>query len=356
MDRHGGALRNSIIHLDRRSYKQARKALRLFGRENFLRTTGNLPYPGGVSLTSLLWIKENEPEIFASAACFGHMDTFLRKRLVDRWLMDPTNASMTGLWETVAQGGWNREIAGVFDIDRRKLPEVVWCDELIGELSRSAAGQLGMRSGIPLMMGGGDTACATYGAGGMEEGEILNIAGSNELLTVTMQSPFVDEKYNLRTHVIQNRWIGFVITVSGIALEWFRSQFCRDMPQSAFYQDFLPAALADPAPLETRYAPYLSGDRYSMVQRRGAFTGLTLKTTRKDMLRDIVDGNTHRMYEMLAKLENKIPLKRKISLTGGGASRAVNEYKTRTWFKGYRLEEKKDCTLMGLFKLASNCM
>jgi xylulokinase len=353
MNQHGTPLRNSIIHLDRRSYKQARNALQLFGRDNFLRIAGNLPYPGGISLTSLLWIKENEPDIFAAAAQFGHMNTFLLKRLIDKWLIDPTNASMTGLYETVSQGGWNSEIAEAFGIDGCKLPEVVWCDELVGGLCRSAASQLGMRSGTPLIMGGGDTACATYGAGGLDEGEILNISGSNEILTVTMKRPFADPRYNLRTHVIQNRWIAFVITVSGIALEWFRSQFCQDMSESAFYQDFLPAALADRSALDARYAPYLSGDRYSMVQRRGAFTGLTLKTTRQELLRSMVDGNTHQMYALLAKLKNKITLQNKISLTGGGASNAITEYKTRTWFQGYQLAQKNDCTLKGLFKLAS---
>lgn len=80
---------------------------------------------------------------------------------------------------------------------------------------------------------------------------------------------------------------------------------------------------------------------------------MTLKTTRREILRSMVDGNTHQMYDLLAKLANEIPLQNKISLTGGGASGAINEYKTRTWFKGYQLTEKKDCTLKGLFKLAS---
>jgi sugar (pentulose or hexulose) kinase len=353
MDQHGRALRNSIIHLDRRSYKQARNALQLFGRDNFLRITGNLPYPGGISLTSLLWIKEREPDIFTSAVQFGHMNTFLLKRLTGRWLMDPTNASMTGLYETVSQGGWNLEIADAFGIDRDKLPEVVWCDERVGGLTRSAASQLGLRTGTPLIMGGGDTACATYGAGGLGEGEILNISGSNEILTVTMKRPFADKKHNLRTHVVKDRWIAFVITVSGIALEWFRTQFCLDMSENIFYQDFLPAALADASTFDVRYAPYLSGDRYSMVQRRGAFTGLTLNTTRKKILRSMVDGNTQQMYKLLSKLEEQITLQNKISLTGGATGGAITEYKARTWFKGYQLVEKEDCTLKGLFKLTS---
>ena len=58
MDESGDPLYPSIIHWDRRSVKQAREALSLVGKEKFLELAGNLPYPGGISLTSLLWIKE----------------------------------------------------------------------------------------------------------------------------------------------------------------------------------------------------------------------------------------------------------------------------------------------------------
>jgi len=63
MDESGNPLYPSIIHWDRRSIKQARKALALIGKERFLRLAGNLPYPGGISLTGLLWLKERETAI-----------------------------------------------------------------------------------------------------------------------------------------------------------------------------------------------------------------------------------------------------------------------------------------------------
>ncbi len=80
-------------------------------------------------------------------------------------------------------------------------------------------------------------------AGGDVEGEILNISGSSELLTITLKRPSPSRKYNLRTHVVKDRWVVFVITVSGIALEWFRAQFCREMAKKAFYGEYLPGVL-----------------------------------------------------------------------------------------------------------------
>ena len=245
MDSEGKALRNSIIHLDRRTYPQARRALKHVGKKTFLEITGNLPYPGGVSLTSLLWIQEKEPEIFTSAVMFGHMNTFLMKRLVDRWLIDPTNASMTGLYETVAYGNWSPELASAFKIDIKKLPEVIDCDQFVGGLRTAAAEVLQLKAGTPVIMGGGDTACATYGAGSENEGEILDIAGSSEILTITLKTPYPSPKYNLRTHVLRDRWVIFTITVGGIALEWFREQFCREMDKKTFYDTYLPEVLQE---------------------------------------------------------------------------------------------------------------
>ena len=351
MDRQGKALRNSIIHLDRRTYAQARQILGRVGEKRLLDITGNLPFPGGISLTSLLWIKENEPDIYRKAAVFGHMNTFVMKRLVDKWVIDPTNASMTGLYETCKYGDWSGELTDAFDINISKLPRVRDCAKLLGGLTRQAGSSLGLRAGTPVIMGGGDTACAAYGAGSDEEGEILNIAGSSELLTITLKQPFPGKKYNLRTHVIRDRWVAFVITVSGIALEWFRKQFCRDMDKKDFYRGYLPDVLQKTDSTET-YLPHLCGDRYSMMQRKGAFSGLTLNTTREDMLRAMARGVMTPLTDALSECRRHVSLNNSVFLTGGGASQAIKQYKERTVFSGYDFNIRKDCSLKGAAKLA----
>jgi len=351
MDREGSALRSSIIHLDRRSFAQARRAVEQFGEERFLKITGNLPFPGGVSLNALLWLQEHEEKVFQAAYRFGHLNTFLMKRLVNRWLIDPTNASMTGLYETVAYGGWSEELTRAFTIPESRLPEVVDCDQVVGVLTPEAARHLQVRPGTPLIMGGGDTACAAYGAGGEEEGEILNIAGSSELLTVTLKKPYPSKRYNLRTHVLKDRWLIFVITVSGIALEWFREQFCREMDKDSFYEGYLPEVLREGRTEET-FHPYLCGDRYSLFQRRGSFRGLTLSTTREDMLRAMTSGFMKPMHDTLIECQKRIRLREPIVLTGGGANETIKHYKEKQIFSGKSIILKNDCSLVGVAKLA----
>jgi len=352
MDSDGNALRDSIIHLDRRTYPQARRALKQVGEKTFLDIAGNLPYPGGVSLTSLLWIKENEPEIYKSAKIFGHMNTFLMKRLVDRWLIDPTNASMTGLYETVAYGDWNPELTKAFDVNIEKLPKVVACDEFVGGLSQTASEALHLKAGTPVIMGGGDTACAAYGAGGENEGEILDIAGSSEILTVTLKTPYPSKKYNLRTHVLKDRWVIFTITVGGIALEWFRTQFCREMDKKTFYNEYLPEVLNDTNSIEI-FHPHLSGNRFSMVQRKGVFSGLTLSTTRESLIRSVAKGVMQPMVVTLSECRKHVKLASTVFLTGGGANEALKRYKEQTVFSGYTFTLRKECSLVGVAKLAA---
>ena len=125
MDADGRPLRPIILHLDRRSYHQAQWALDKVGEDAFLSIAGNLPIPGGISLTSLLWIRDYEPDIYSKkGVCFGHAVTFFLKRLTGRFLIDPSNASFTGLYDTVGYGNWDERLYGPLGIERDRLPEV----------------------------------------------------------------------------------------------------------------------------------------------------------------------------------------------------------------------------------------
>jgi xylulokinase len=346
MDQSGDPLYPSILHWDRRSAKQAKRALALIGKERFLRSAGNLPYPGGISLTSLLWIKENENEIFRKAFKFGHMNTFFIKRLTGRWSIDPTNASLTGLYHTVAYGDWLEEFAREFEIPLEKLPPVIPCLQIVGAVTREAADATGFRSGTPVLMGSNDTSSAALGAGVLENGQILNITGSGELIAICLRTPIPDEKYYLRTHPLPNRWLMFDLTTSGFALEWFRSQFCREMGEKEFYRSYLGRILQEKRRCPVKFHPHLAGDRTSLNQKRASFTGLTLSTSRDDCLYAMMEAISGRTEKTLDKMAKQIHLDRVINLTGGGANPILLDYKRRR-FPEFEIVVKEDCALHG---------
>jgi len=346
MDESGNALYPSILHWDRRSAEQGRRALALIGGDRFLSLAGNLPYPGGISLTGLLWLKEKENAVFKKAAMFGHMNTFFIKRVTGHWAIDPTNASLTGLYHTVAYGDWIEAFCETFEIPMEKLPPVVPCLKVVGSVNQEVARMTGLRSGTPVLMGSNDTSSAALGAGVLESGQILNITGSGELLAICLDRPIPDEKYYLRTHPLPGRWLLFNLTLAGFALEWFRLQFCREMDEKEFYNTYVSEILREERKTSVRFHPYLAGDRTSLKQKRGAFSGLTLATTREDFLFAILEAVTGRTQGLLKKIRQRIPLDRVIHLTGGAATSALLDYKRRK-FPEFEIVVKEDCTLHG---------
>ena len=98
LDREGRALHPAILHLDRRSYAESRFALKAIGKKTFMDISGNLPFAGGISCTSMLWYKNNLPALYRRTYKLGHLNTFLHKRFTGKWLIDPSNASFSGLY------------------------------------------------------------------------------------------------------------------------------------------------------------------------------------------------------------------------------------------------------------------
>jgi xylulokinase len=366
LDREGNSLYPIITHLDRRSVGQARRALEAVGKDAFLGINGNLPFPGGISLTSILWLKENYPHIHAKTWKYGHFNTYLHRVLTGRFLIDPTNASFTGLYETVSRGGWSRELCAALGVDMDKLPEIRPSGETVGGLTKTASAMTGLREGIPVLMGANDSSSAAYGAGVVDEGAMLNISGSNEILTIALDRPLPHEKVYLRAHVTEGKWLCLTITVGGGAIEWFRRVFCVEMSPEVFYKRYLPDLVGrrfggtggqrvrevsrepDTAVL---FAPYLAGDRHSIEQRRASFEGITLETGRDDFLAAVLAGIMEPIRMAIGIYGDRVKLGREIVLTGGLANCVPLEFKERM-FPDFRFRIVEGCTALGNGKLA----
>jgi xylulokinase len=353
MDADGHPLHPIILHLDRRSYQQAQWALQKVGERQFLAVAGNLPIPGGISVTSLLWIRDHEPEIYwKKDVCFGHAVTFFVKRLTQRFVIDPSNASFTGLYNTVGYGDWDDRLLGPLAIDRNKLPEVILSTSIAGELIDSAAGRLGLPRKIPVVIGANDTTCAAVGAGVTEGGDLMNTSGTVEILVLCLEKPIVSKNHLLRTHAYPGRWLAMrTVGAGGASLEWFRINFCKEMSRETFYEQYLKDVLSSNTVPEARFHPFLAGDRHRLRRKSGAFTRLTLKTTREDVLLALIHGIISFQIASLSEWRRQVPLKDQIRHVGGGASDAYTGYKQRM-LKSYRFVQLGETTLTGAATLA----
>ena len=131
--------------------------------------------------------------------------------------------------------------------------------------------------------------------------------------------------------------------------------FCKEMTKETFYEEYLEEVLSPNKVPEARFHPFLAGDRHRVVRKSGAFTRLTLNTTREDALLAVVYGIVSFQTEILSEWENKVPLKKQIRHVGGGASDAYTGYK-QSVLKNYSFVQLGETTLAGAAKLAMDAL
>ena len=357
MDARGDPLYPVILHLDRRSYRQAVWVLKQVGEEKMLHSAGNLPIPGGISVTSLLWLRDYETAIYDRRdVIFGHVVTFFMKRLTGGFFIDPSNASFTGLYNTVAYTDWDDDLLQATQIDRQKLPDVLMSTTMAGELIQPAARAAGLTPHIPVVIGANDTTCATVGAGVTEPGMLMNTSGTVEIMVLCLDEPLISRNHLLRTHAYSNRWLAMrTVGAGGASVEWFRKAFCKEMSQAEFYNDYLADVLSSTRQPQVCFHPYLSGDRHRIQQKSASFTRLTLNSTREDLLLALAHGIVSFQIDGLLEWQKSVRLDSRIYHVGGGASEAYTRYKQKL-LNDFTFIQVGETAVLGAAKLAFDAL
>jgi xylulokinase len=350
MDKSGQALYPAILMLDQRSRKQARLIIETLGTEHLLKTTANMPVAGGCSLASILWIKDNCPEIFDKTYKFGHSNTYFAHWLTGGFAIDPSSASLTALYNTADNDfTWNEDIASTFGISLNQLPQIIPSYESVGRINNSLARKLGFRKQPPVLIGGNDAVLAAYSVGINEPGDIINVNGTCEITLVCLDKCLASANYNIRAHVLKDRWLTLhVMNAGGKALDWYKSLFCSELSSEEFYNSFLPQAIESHLDCQTRvtYIPYLMGSRYSLEPLKAQLLGLTQQTTREEILAGIVRGLCEYQKAHLEEIEKKIPLKDVIHVTGGATSPALMKAKSK-WMRDSEYIHNEQSSMKG---------
>ena len=354
----GAALGPAVLFCDRRSNKQAKEIRDRYGEARFLDEACNLPVTGGSSLCSMMWIKEHQPEVWGATAKFGHTNTYMVKRFTDNWAIDPSTMSITGLYNTARHDlTWNRDVLDAAGIPGRMLPPLMQSYHKAGDIRPVVAARLGLPEDSAVLCGGNDAVLAALSGGLTAPGDINDINGTCEITSVCVEEPVSSANFNVRCHVIPDRWVTFfVLNTGGKALEWFHSVFCRDMTPAQFYEDYVPSALANFLRSEQvdqldrelpAYVPFLQGSRYSLENLAASFSGVTLETTREHMLLALLKGNGRYHGEHLQQVAKLVNLGDTV-MTSGGASKIQHflEAKKR-WTGDFRYLYRDQSSLLG---------
>ncbi len=357
MDSKGLPLTPVILHLDRRSKEESDWIVNTIGGETFRNITGNLPIPGGISVTSMLWIKNHLGGTIPKEAVFGHVETFFIKRLTGEFYIDPSNASFTGLYETLAYSDWSTELLEKIGIERNNLPDVLDSLSVAGPLLSSVAKETGLSVGLPVVIGANDTTCATAGAGIREPGMLLNTSGTVEILVLCTDKPIVGPNHLIRTHAYRNRWLVMrTLGAGGASIEWFRNNFCKDLSYNEFYSEYLPTVLSKNNNRAVEFAPYLTGDRHKLEPLKASFSNVTIDASRDDFLYALIRSNVNFLFSVLPEWQKQTFVGNKILHVGGGAGDAYTDFK-RSFLKNYYIEQigetaEKGAAILGFEALA----
>lgn len=351
MDSEGNlTYKNIITHMDRRSRGQTQFIEETIGRDTYMDISGIYPFAGGCSAMTFIWFLQNEPEIYRNTYRIGHLPTFVHKKLTGEWMVDLVNASMMGVYETTTQGGWSKLLIQAFGLKPEWFGKIYNPGTILGGLTREVSVKTGIKEGTPVAVGTNDVAAAQMGAGNNVSGQIMNTAGSSEMVSILTDIPAVNPKYYLRNSALPGLWQIYATTCGGFGVDWFYQQFCREMAKETYYEYLGNAIERYMQDNPVTFEPYLTGDRQSLEKKEGAWHGLTLGATREQMLASLLKSMQGVLYETIQRAEKVTPLQKKIKVSGGMTTEIYLKLKEQE-MPGYSFEVVEDCPIKGNVEL-----
>jgi len=328
VDRGGRPLRPAILYSDQRSVEQCNALLDRIDARDFYRTVGHRA-SASYSATKLMWVRDHEPAVYADTFKMLHAKDYLNFRLTGVMATEYSDASGTNLLDLNTLR-WSERLVGLAGLDEEKLPALHASTDVLGELTRDAAAELGLRAGIPVVAGGGDGVCAGVGVGSVAPGITYNYLGSSSWIATTTKEPIYDEQ--MRTFVWAHAVPGYVhpcgtMQTAGSAYAWLKNEICTEEKaraaetgESVYELINAEIAASPPGANGLVFLPYLLGERTPRwnPDAKGALLGLTLAHTRADILRAVMEGVTLNLSIILDIFRTHGPIDR-ITVIGGGA-------------------------------------
>ncbi len=320
LDELGNVLRPAILWNDQRTQSQCDEIHRIVGTEKFIQITGNIALTG-FTAPKILWVKENEPEIFARAKHVLLPKDYVRYKLTGEYAIDKADGAGTVLFD-LKKRDWSDEVLAALDIPRPWMPPTFEGPAFTGYVTEEAAALTGLKVGTPVAAGGGDQAAAAVGTGAVRTGVVSISLGTSGVVFATTDGPTIEPEGRLHAfcHSVPGKWhlMGVMLSAAG-SLRWHRDTFAP----GTTYDDLLAPVESIPAGSDgLLFLPYLTGERtpHPDPLARGAFVGLTVRHGLAHLTRAVLEGVSFGLrdsFELMksAGLENAT----QVRVTGGGA-------------------------------------
>jgi xylulokinase len=319
LDEQGEVLRPAILWNDQRTGAQCEEIHRRVGKAHLIQVTGNVALTGFTS-PKVLWVQQNEPEIYARARHVLLPKDYVRYRLTGAYAMDKADGSGTALFDVRART-WSSEILAALDIPPAWLPPTFEGPEVTGQVNAEAAALTGLAVGTPVIAGGGDQAAQAVGVGVVQPGIVALTLGTSGVVFASVSQPLIEPAGRLHAfcHALPNTWhlMGVTLSAAG-SLQWYRDTLA---PQMSFDELTAEASQVPAGSEGLLFLPYLSGERtpYPDPLARGAWVGLTVRHKRGHLTRAVLEGVAFSLKDCFSLLTQAgLGEIRQVRASGGG--------------------------------------
>ena len=311
LDKNDNPLRNSIIWCDNRTFKEKIEIEKTIDIEKIKKITGNIPM-AQFTLAKLLWVKNNEKEIYDKIDKIMLPKDYLSYVLTNNFVSELSDLSGTQLID-INTLDYSLEILNRFKIDRNKLPNIINSYDIRGVINQEIEKITGLKN-VYVCGGGADQACNAIGSGIINSDTISINMGSSGVIFNPTNELKIYPNGELQTFITcDNKYYNMGCTNGcGTSLKWL-----RDNQYNISYDEMNKIAKEYPNE-DLFFLPYLLGERTPILDNdaKGVFFGLKNTTTKGDIIRCVMEGVGYSLKDSFNMIDNKI---NNVIISGGGS-------------------------------------
>ncbi len=314
-----------LIWMDRRAEAQVEWVRRNIDLDRLRTVTGN-NVDSYYGFTKILWVRDNEPDIWSRTRYFLPPNAWVIHALTGQLAVDHSSAGNIGGVYDLKARNWSDEMMAALGIPRAMMPDrLVGSSDVVGGLKADIAARLGLAANTPVVAGGVDAAVATFAAGATRQGRHVAMIGTS--MCWGFITPDVDTRGGLISmpHVFDGARDAYVFGGAGTAgasVAWFVEQLAPQLATEGATYAALEAAARDvpPGAEGLIFLPYLMGERSPVWDGRasGAFVGLTLAHSRAHLYRAVLEGVAFALRHNIEAVPGAM-LDRELIVVGGAA-------------------------------------
>lgn len=316
LDKDDNVLRPAILWNDNRSTKETDCLNNVIGKEKLSKLTANIAF-AGFSAPKILWVKNNEPEIFEKISKIMLPKDYISYMLSGSFATDYSDASGMLLLD-VKNKKWSQEMIKICGISEDMLPKLYESYEPVGTIKTELANELGLNKDIKIIIGAGDNAAAAIGTATVGDGACNISLGTSGTIFIASKKFGVDSFNALHSfaHADGNYHLMGCMLSAASCNKWWMEEILKT-------RDFIKEQenIVNLGENKVFFLPYLMGERspHNDPDARGTFIGMSMDTKREDMTLAVLEGVIFALRDSLEVARNLGIKIDRTMICGGGA-------------------------------------